>query len=120
MEKCASEHFIVNQTRTMGRYASIIIAAAILFTTGCGDYAVVDKTQFVVLKKDEYEKLKANAELGRSTGRYQIHRDGVRTWRLDTATGKICLLLTSQYDWDHDAKDQSNCGVEDALATSSR
>jgi hypothetical protein len=56
-----------------------------------GEYELIAKTELAQLKKD--------ADLGRSTGRYQIHREGFRTWRLDTATGSICLLLTSDDDW---------------------
>ena len=98
------------------------ICFLVVFTclaVGCDDVDIVDKTKSVVLKRDEYNKLKADAELGKSVGRYQIHREGTRTWRLDTATGKICLMLTSQYDWDHDAKDQTSCATEDAQSTRS-
>jgi hypothetical protein len=31
--------------------------------------------------------------------RYQMRSEGYRTWRFDTATGKICLLLTPDSDW---------------------
>lgn len=32
-------------------------------------------------------------------GRYQLQRDTGRTWRLDTVTGDICLMLASEADW---------------------
>lgn len=32
-------------------------------------------------------------------GRYQLQRDTGRTWRLDTATGDICLMLAPETDW---------------------
>jgi hypothetical protein len=66
------------------------------------DYAIVQKVkggQFALIKADELSELKRLAELGKGVGRYQIHREGWRTWRLDTATGGICLLLTSDSDW---------------------
>ena len=34
-----------------------------------------------------------------AAGRYQIHTHGERTWRLNTATGYNCLLLTTEADW---------------------
>ena len=98
---------------------SIVIAT--LIATSCDDYTIADQSKMdacatgVVLTKVDYDQLKRDAELGKSVGRYQIHREGVRTWRLDTATGHICLMLTSTYDWDHDAKNQSSCTNEDAL-----
>jgi hypothetical protein len=98
---------------------SIVIAT--LIATSCDDYTIADKAKMdacasgVVLTKADYDQLKREAEFGKSVGRYQIHREGARTWRLDTATGHICLMLTTTYDWEHDAKDQSNCAIEDAL-----
>ena len=66
------------------------------------DYEMVQKIksgQYTVIKNDEPTTLKSQAELGKGVGRYQIHREGFRTWRLDTSTGKICLLLASDADW---------------------
>lgn len=31
--------------------------------------------------------------------RYKIVKEGFRTWRLDSATGSLCLLLSSDEDW---------------------
>ncbi len=55
--------------------------------------------QYTLTSNKELSDLKHEAELGRGVGRYQIHMEGFRTWRLDTATGQICLLLTSEQDW---------------------
>lgn len=77
-----------------------IYLAVTLGLVGCGDYNVVDKSSDVVISKKDYEQLKADALLGKQVGRYQLHREGFRTWRLDTATGHNCLLLTTQADWD--------------------
>jgi hypothetical protein len=93
--------------------SSVVIIGTII-ATGCDDYTIADKAKMdtcaagVVLTKTDYDQLKRDAELGKSVGRYQIHREGSRTWRLDTASGKICLMLTSTYDWTHDAKDQTS------------
>lgn len=91
--------------------------------SGCGDldvvdkskYDVVDKSQYVAISKSEYEQLRAAALEAKQVGRYQIHREGFRTWRLDTATGKSCLLLTVDADWKGAAKDQTSCETEDYL-----
>jgi hypothetical protein len=32
-------------------------------------------------------------------GRFQRFDEGLRTWRLDTATGALCLLLAPDADW---------------------
>jgi hypothetical protein len=37
-------------------------------------------------------------------GRFQHFRDGQRLLRFDTATGSLCVLLTSTMDWEGDAK----------------
>src|ERR1700758_924664 len=97
--------------RLMRRYLiSSVVVIGTIIATGCDDYTIADKAKTdacaagVVLTKANYDQLKRDAELGKSVGRYQIHREGSRTWRLDTATGKICLMLTSTYGWAHDAK----------------
>lgn len=103
------------------RTVGLIAIFGSILIIGCDDYTIAEKAKVdacaagVVLTKANYDQLKRDAELGKSVGRYQIHREGVRTWRLDTATGHLCLMLTSTYDWEHDAKDQSNCAVEDTM-----
>lgn len=79
----------------------------------CDDFEVADKSKDVVISKVEYDRLEADAALGRQVGRFQIHRDGFRTWRLDTATGRSCLILTTDTDWKTGAKDQTSCADED-------
>lgn len=104
------------KTRTL---ALTLLAAFAL--SGCGDfdvvdkskYDVVDKSKYVTISKSEYEQLRAAALETKQVGRYQLHRDGFRTWRLDTATGKSCLLLTVDQDWKGAAKDQTSCFTED-------
>ena len=55
--------------------------------------------QHELIKSDELAQLRKDAEVGRSVGRYQMHQIGFRTWRLATATGNSCLLLTLDSDW---------------------
>jgi hypothetical protein len=96
-------------------YKKLLPLAAISCTLcGCDDYQVADKSQQVVISKQEYEQLKAVAAQAKQVGRYQLHRDGTRTWRLDTATGRNCLMLATQYDWDsNEGKSQNSCSQED-------
>lgn len=85
----------------------------LLLLASCGDVDVVDKSKDVVVSKVEYDRLKADAALGRQVGRFQIYKNGFRTWRLDSATGRSCLLLTTDEDWKTGAKDQISCADED-------
>lgn len=55
--------------------------------------------QYSLISNQELTQLRHDAELGKAVGRYQIHREGFRTWRLDTSTGDLCLLLTTEQDW---------------------
>ena len=74
---------------------------------GCG-YDVVETKELEKLKaaeaevsrlKEENAQMRQQLATLKSIGRYQIHESGFRTWRLDTATGQDCLLLTSKEDW---------------------
>ena len=59
----------------------------------------VKSGQYELIKKDELAQLRKDAEIGRSVGRFQIHQEYSRTWRLDTATGAACLLFATDTDW---------------------
>lgn len=86
-----------------------------LFVSGC-DIDKMEKAnsdEYVLIKKAELEQLRRDADQGRSVGRYREFGNYGRTWRLDTATGKTCLLLASEWDWKHDAKDQVSCAIVD-------
>jgi hypothetical protein len=55
--------------------------------------------QYELIKSGDLAQLKKDAEIGRSVGRFHLEVIGFRTWRLDTATGTSCLLLTSEAEW---------------------
>lgn len=78
-------------------------------------HEVVDKSKYVAISKSEYEQLKAAALETKQVGRYRLHRDGFRTWRLDTSTGQSCLLLATDADWKGGAKNQVSCSAENYL-----
>lgn len=54
---------------------------------------------FTLMSNGDIAALKAEADLGKNVGRYKIEHSGFRTWRLDTSTGQMCLLLTTEQDW---------------------
>jgi hypothetical protein len=83
-------------------------------------YQLADKSKEVVLSKTEYEHLKALAAEPSQVGRYQMVQQGIRTWRLDTATGRSCLLLASEADWKGSANKQTSCPVDDYIAARER
>lgn len=65
--------------------------------------------QYTLVSNQDLSALKHDADIGKNLGRYQIHNEGFRTWRLDTATGQICLLLTSQNDWNKPETEAQSC-----------
>jgi hypothetical protein len=91
----------------------LLVTCAALALTSCDDFDVVDKSKDVVISKAEYEQLKAAALQPKQVGRYQLNREGFRTWRLDTVTGSSCLLPTSASGWKGEAKDQLSCDLAD-------
>ncbi len=94
----------------MLRYIRLLTLLLLAGLVGCGEYELVPEDdynvaqkvksgQYELVKKDEISQLRQDAQIGKSVGRYQIYRSGFRTWRLDTATGKTCVLLTTDEDW---------------------
>jgi len=97
------------------RFLIVLAVVAVLSTESCGpngelalntvtdsEYENVSKVrsgQYTLMNNQELTTLKHDAEIGKGVGRYQINKEGFRTWRLDTATGQICLLLTAEADW---------------------
>jgi hypothetical protein len=68
--------------------------------------------QYTMVSNQELATLRHDAEAGKSVGRYQVHREGFRTWRLDTSNGELCLLLTSQEDWKKPETEAQSCGAK--------
>ncbi len=101
--------------------ATLVFAALQL---GCSDLEIATNTaetdalrkiksgQYELIKTDKLAQLRKDAEIGRSVGRFQIHRQGWRTWRLDTATGASCLLLTTDADWKKSEIAAQSCTVQ--------
>ena len=67
-----------------------------------GKYTLIDSQQLTELNRE--------ASLGKNVGRFRTEREAFRTWRLDTATGETCLLLTSREDWKKPETVRMGCG----------
>jgi hypothetical protein len=88
-----------------------VLLLGLLGWSSCDDYQLVntksEESKVVNLKtcnceivsKDDLRKLREQAEIGKNVGRYQMREQGYRTWRFDSATGRTCLLLSSESDW---------------------
>jgi hypothetical protein len=63
-----------------------------------------------VVAKSDLDQLRQQAQLGKSVGRYSQYVSGFRTWRLDSATGDTCLLLTTDEDWKKPDVSVQGCG----------
>jgi hypothetical protein len=100
--------------RTLMKLRIALLFAFVLCLTGCADdqnlhmvkdadWDTVNKLhsgKFTLMSNDDLAALRHDAEIGKSVGRYRTEREGWRTWRLDTATGNVCLLLASEWDWE--------------------
>jgi hypothetical protein len=102
------------------RLSLVLPITAVCFLSGCDDYQVAEKSKEVVIPKAEYEQLQATLAENKQVGRYQLHKDGPRTWRLDTATGRSCLLLASEADWKAEGGQQVSCITEDYAVAQER
>lgn len=78
------------------------------------DEALLQKAkngQYELIKKDELAELHRQADLGKAVGRYQLYRNGYRTWRLDSSTGATCILLTTEEDWKNADTSSQSCAL---------
>jgi hypothetical protein len=44
------------------------------------------------------------------TGRYQLYRQGNITWRLDTETGRSCIIFATDEEWKKPRVYKAGCG----------
>jgi len=96
------------------------LIAVLLPVAGCDSATVAIGEDNLILRKlrtgtheliaaSDLAQLRKEAELGRSVGRYQNFSKGLFTWRLDTATGDICLLLAPEAEWKKKAVSTQGC-----------
>ena len=114
-------------SRFVGMHPVIaILGSALLFTAlGCDSppefltksdqesLAKLRSGQYTLISNQELTTLKHEADTGQNTGRYHIFRSGVRTWRLDTDTGRVCVLLASAADWNKPEIKAQSCASSD-------
>jgi len=105
----------------------LLVLAMCVSLEGCEDAGFVRKDKYdasqAQLKKAQEELQKAQEELKKAqqqllesqAHKYQIYTQGWRTWRLDSVTGKTCILLTSPQDWKKPEITQEGCSCEDAM-----
>ena len=97
-----------------------IVLAACLLLVSCEEAGFVEKSKYDALQN---ELNKAHEEVQKAqqqvtdcqAHKFQIYREGWRTWRLDSVTGKTCILLTSEQDWKNAKTTESGCPCEDAM-----
>jgi hypothetical protein len=101
----------------------ILPLLALVSLSGCSAY--VERSKYDTLQKelvatkkqleDAQDGLKKAREDAAQTkpGRYETLRQGLRVWRLDTATGTSCILLATQEDWRKPDIKRQNCQCED-------
>lgn len=86
--------------------ALLALTLCLLTGYGCKGYGLVNpheqealskirSGEYELVRKDELAKLREEAALGKSVGRYQQFSRSARTFRLDPATGETCILLTT-------------------------
>lgn len=104
----------------------LLTLSTTLMGTGCGGFEVVNAEEkaaldlirtgtYQLIPTEEISRLRADAALGKSSGRYQQFSRGFRTFRLDTATGESCILLTSENDWKKPETIAQSCGQADLM-----
>lgn len=74
--------------------------------------AKIKSGQYELVSKAELQELRAAAATAKAVGRFQLYRDGLRTWRLDTATGTTCIFLAAKADWDNPETQSQRCERE--------
>jgi len=85
---------------------TVVALTACLVMVACDadTLGYVEKAKYEALQK-QLEKAQADLKTAQSevsachAHKYEIYREGSRTWRLDTVTGATCVLLASEGDW---------------------
>jgi hypothetical protein len=104
---------------TLRLLRTLLAGLTAMVVTACGgpnNFTFVtpqEKAAIAQIRSGSHE-LVAVGELAplRDVGRYERFQSGTRTWLLDTATGAICILLTTDQDWKDPKTDASNCAKQ--------
>ncbi len=99
--------------RTLSFSQSIFrLVLIVLFASACDRIDQIGKVasgRYEVISAEELAELKRNADIGKNVGRYSLYKDGFRTWKFDSATGRSCLLLATDEDWKKDKVALQGC-----------
>jgi hypothetical protein len=105
--------------RRSGLFA-VLIVSGFLFLSGC-----VEKVEYDALQKKFNDTTKELSEAKDSLRKsqdeltelrahwYRTYASGGRTWRLDSADGSTCILLTNSEDWKKSETKGQSCPCED-------
>jgi hypothetical protein len=77
------------------------------------DHEITELKNALTQSENAVKAAKAETEQAKTATprRYEVVKEGFRTWRLDTATGKTCLLLTTEADWNKSETAAQNCNL---------
>jgi|SRR5580658_10963752 hypothetical protein len=98
------------------RHGRLSIKFAIFFcllSSGCVQRAEYDAAQKELKEMKEALKKSQEQLTDLQAHRYQSFATNGRTWRLDSTTGTICVLLTSDQDWKNAKTKSDACICED-------
>lgn len=68
------------------------------------------RTKGVAPAADTISPNPPNGMVFSGSGKYQLYRQGNITWRLDTETGKSCILFATDEEWKKERVLRSGCG----------
>lgn len=72
--------------------------------------AATDSAELTPPATDSIPRNPSNGMIFAGTGKYQIYRQGDITWRLNTDTGKACILFATNDEWRKPRVFQHGCG----------
>ncbi|HKW34445.1 MAG TPA: hypothetical protein VJN92_15650 [Candidatus Acidoferrum sp.] len=98
----------------------VLLLSLCVFLAGCEDMGWVEKPKYDALqqqlKQAQEDLKKAQQQVTECQAhKYEVYSRGFRTFRLDTITGKTCILLTSPEDWKKAETNEQGCPCEDAM-----
>ena len=108
-------------------YVFGILASVLLFTLlGCdsppeflskSDQESLTKLRsgkYTLISNQELSSMQQEVDAVKNSGRYHIFRGGAHTWRLDTDSGQVCLLMAPADDWIKPEMKAQSCASIDA------
>jgi hypothetical protein len=107
----------------MKSVATAMMGSLAFLMTGCNLY--VEKSKYeesqaqLVLSKKQLEETQKQLEEAKkkidelSAHKFSTYPGGFRTWRFDSVTGDVCILLTTDSDWKNKKTKGQSCNCAD-------